>query len=202
MGKFLSQSGISLSRSYDLESSKDGADDLLLKEGVHLTHDMAAVMMMERMQANIFIMETAATAQNVAFSISANPLSQSVARIYGVTVHVDVTSRMLTCNICARDPTGTEIPLWVWDGTNEDTIRMDDGTALANQIVLRPNPAYNPLPMNMYGIDNPLAVNGFRLRGTTSGFGAGTVVALAQIYASFIDAEGSLGSRGVPIPSW
>ena len=202
MVKVLSQSGMSLADAYDVEGSIAGIEQLLPAE-VQVVHDLSQTLTMERMQAIITAVGTAATSQSTAFSVSLNPLTESVARIYGVTVVVSVTSRMANINLSIRDPnTGRELPIWVWDGTNEDTIRFDDGTGLANQITLRPSAFYNPLPLCLYGIDLPQHVNQFRLRGTTSAFGAGTVVARAVIYAAFIDAAGALSSRGVPIPSW
>jgi len=202
MGKVLSQSGTSLADAYDVLGSVAGINQIRTEE-VQLVHDMAPTLTMERMAARIFVMATAATAASTAFAVALTPPTASAMRVYGVVVQVDTTSRMTEINLTARDPTNaTEIPIWRWDGTNEDTIRMDDGTALADQIVLRPDLAYNPLPMNMFGIDLLVHVNQFRLRGTTSAFGAGTVLATAQIYIAFIDAPGALSSKGVPIPSW
>ncbi len=203
MAKSLSQSGITLSDAYDIKGSILGISQVLAEEGIHLTHDLASTLFMERMQAEIFLMASAATLQDTAFAVALNPLTASTARIYGVTVQVDVTSRLTHCNLCARDPlNATEYPLFVWDGTNEDVISMDDGTALADQIVLRPSDFYGKLPVSMYGIDHDRHVNQFRLRGLTSGFGAGTVTVTAQIYAALTDAAGALSSKGVPIPSW
>jgi len=204
MPKVLSQAGTSLADSYDILGSVAGIDQLHTKE-VQVVHELGQTITMERMQARIFTMITAATIQDTAFAISLTPLTASPARIYGIVVTVDVTSRLTHVNVSARDPVnGTEMPLWVWDGANEDVIRFSDGTALANQIVLRPTVGfYNPLPLTMYGIDLPENhVNQYRLRGLTSGFGAGEVTVTAQMYAAFIDGPGALSSRGIPVPSW
>jgi len=201
--RVLSQSGTSLADAYDILGSIAGIETLETEE-VRVVHDLAQTLTMERMRARISVFGGGAShAQNTAFAVALNPLTASPARIIGITVEVDETSRLTHCNVCVRDPlNATEMPLWVWDGTNEDIIRMDDGTALANQIVLRPSEFYKPLPCTLYGIDLPEHVNQFRLRGLTSGFGAGTVTVTVQLYSSFIDAPGALSSRGVPVPSW
>lgn len=193
---------MSLADLYNVVGSIAGVEELLSRE-VSLVHELGHTLTMERMQARIFRMETIALAQNVSFSVSLNPLTQSTARIYAVVVTVDTAARIANINLVARDPlNAVEIPIWVWDAVNEDTIRFDDGPGLANQIALRASASYNPLPICMYGIDLDRHVNQFRLRGTTSGFGAGTVTVTALIYAAFTDAPGTLSSRGVPIPSW
>lgn len=202
MPKVLSQSGMSLSDAYDILGSVAGIDQLLTEE-VQVVHDLAQTLTMERMQARIFTLVSGLIAQSTAFSVTLNPVTEAPVRVYGITVQVDTTSRLANCNVTARDPANsTEIPMWVWDATAEDTIRMDDGVALADQIVLRPSEFYNPLPMCLYGTELAEHVNEFRLRGNTSAFGAGTVRTTAQIYMSFLDAPGTLSSRGVPIPSW
>ncbi len=201
--KILSQSGISLADSYDVEGSQVRIEELEASE-IHLVHEMGATIAMERMQAEIVSMTAAAVLQNVSFQVTLNPITQSVARILGIVVTVDVTSRLVQAAVTARDPnTALEFPLWVWDGTNEDGIRFDNlGTGLATQLILRPRAEYIPMPISLYGTDLTKNVSQIRFRGTTSGFGAGDITLVAAIYSSFIDAPGALSSKGVPVPSW
>ncbi len=202
MAKILSQAGVSLADAYAVQGSIAGVDELLSRD-VNLVHEMGQTMFMERIRARIFRMTTGSIAQNISYAVAMNPVTASAARLMSVIVITSNAARIANCNVSIRDPiNATEMPVFVWDETNSTVIRFDDGNGLDNLTTLHPIPEFEKAPISLYGIDVPEHVNAFRLRGLTTGFGAGTVTITALLYLAFTDAAGALSSKGVPIPSW
>lgn len=205
MVKVLSQAGISLADTYDVEGSIAGIEQLLPNE-VQVVHDMATTLQGERISTTLIRAASAATAQNLAFSIlvPAAALPQNAFRILGAIMEVSVTSRLTHANVQLQGLAPTVVnamPFVVWDGTNEDTIRFADAGTVADRIVLRPDPIYTQLPLFCCGIEQPEAVASVLMRGLTSGFGAGDVTVTLTLYVGLMAISG-LSSYGLAPPSW
>ena len=206
MVQIRSQTGMSLADVYDVEGSIAGVEQLESRD-VNLTHDMAGTVWSERLAGRILVASTGAVVQNTDFSanMAQDVLPQATARIFSVLVSVDTTARLLRCAVVLREMfLAQEIPIWVWDGSNESTMELSVGGATATLISLDPNPAYTRLPSLQLG-GNVSSTHDWRifLRGTTSGFGAGDVDTTMHVHFGFPDSRGSgLSSRGLPIPSW
>ena len=206
MVQIRSQTGMSLADVYDVEGSIAGIDQLESRE-VHLSHEMGATVFSERLAGRILVASTGATVQNTDFSanLAQDVLPQTTARILTVLVSVDASSRLARCAVVLRETfLAQEIPIWVWDGSNETTLELSVGAPTASLISLDPNPVYTRLPTLQLG-GNVSATHDWRifLRGRTSGFGAGDVDISMHVQFAFPDSRGSgLSSRGLPIPSW
>jgi len=202
--KILGQAGESLTTQYDIEGSAVTLGELD-SESVKTVHEMGATIFSERIVGTLETAETGDLLQNVAFAATIAALAQvPMLRVLGIMVTVDTVARLDDCVVSLRsqgpDP-ANEIPIWVWDETNEDTVRVFlDGT-LADQNSLRPRPEYTTLPSLMIGFPQPQRVNSIACRGNTSGFGAGTVKITVKAYLAFPRSP-ALGSGGLPIPSW
>ena len=206
MVQIRSQAGMSLADVYDVQGSIAGVEQLESR-GVQLIHEMGGTIFSERLAGRILVASTGATIQNTDFSanMAQDVLPQVTARIIQVLVSVDTTSRLARCAVVLRESfLAQEIPIWVWDGSNETSMELSVGAPTATLISLDPNPAYTRLPTLQLG-GNVSATHDWRifLRGTTSGFGAGDVDVTMHVHFAFPDSRGSgLSSRGLPIPSW
>lgn len=204
------QIGASLADIYDVEGSKVDIERLEDRD-VKLTHDMGGVGFSERFATRIRRVESGNVAQSTAFGTLLNTsLDPAHHRVLGIQVLVDVTSRCADATVSIADRfTGREFPIWVWDGTNEDTQRFAEETgSVANHLVLRPLPAYSLVPNIKVGDERGdfSSTTGMRwtysLRGTTTAFGAGNLVLTLRVYHAFATNAGGLNSRGLPVPSW
>ena len=201
--KIQTKSGDSLADTYDVVGSVAGLEFLDTEE-VKTVHEMGGTIFSERASGRIRTFSQT-LAQSLDFATAIADLSGPPFRLYGVIVVTSVTARIATLCVSWRglDPQ-TEHPIWVWDGTNEDTVRFDMlGIGTGNRLVLRPIPEYSHFPYTGYGPSQPFNVGQLILRGTTTAFGAGTVEATVNLYQAVVTSNvvGS-ESRGVPIPSW
>jgi len=206
--KILAQAGISLADSYNVVGSTLHVSDLLASEGVHLMHEMGGTMFSERFSGEIRILKSGDILQSANFSATIPDFPDTPTRVHSIALITDTTSRLANVNVVAAQslegPSGDkgEIPLFVWDGTNEDLVRFNpDGLALINALVLRPQPEYTLLPTMLTGNQQPIPVDKMRMRGTASAFGAGTVEVTMLVHVSFAQAQG-ISSLGLPIPGW
>lgn len=201
--KILSQAGISLADTYDIQGSIAGLEELDATS-VKTVHEMGATIFSERLSGQILRAEPAAMAQSTSTSAALANFSAVATRILGIQVLVDVTARMLRCAVVARAVRAPiqEIPIWVWDATNEDSITMsDDGAGPANKIFLRPSATYTANPTLLIGSNQPVIVDQLVMRCSSNAFGAGTVTPTMIVYVAFAGL-GGLSAAGLPIPGW
>lgn len=201
MTKILSQSGISLADTYNVEGSIAGIEQLESRE-VSLVHDMAVTLFSERVSGFIRRAGTGDILQNVEWDIVLSDLPTTPFRILDVLIFTNNPANLLTAAVFARDPgSDREIPLHVWD-LNEPTVNLrlqDNGDAVAQKAGLVS--AIGTTPSMMWGSGQPQSVQEIAFRGETSAFGAGTVETVALIYIAFSQ-TGGLSSHGLPIPGW
>lgn len=208
MPKIRSQAGISLSDLYDVEGSIVGIEELISRE-VHLSHEMGAAVFSERLVARLRRMTTGDIAQNTDFSLQIADLPAGGFRVLGVDVIADAGLRVNHAVVSMHSPGanfGQDFPLWTFDqdfANTGRTVRMvDDDNAEANLTQLAPQLGMANLPSMGFGVDQRFNVPNIVFRGTTAGFGAGTVEVIALIYVAAADAGSGLSSRGLPLPSW
>lgn len=205
MVKILSQAGNSLADVYDVEGSIAGIDQLETRE-LGIIHEMGATVFSERLSGLIQFATTGALNQNVAFDIVSTGLPAGPFRVWGVFVQANVAARLDRVQISLRTIGGREMPIFIWDTTNdiESDIRIIDEqnpAAVVNRIALvQANPAGMP-SMGM-GTGQPQRVGDeIVMRGLTTGFGAGTITIDGLVYTGFGEIRG-ISSRGLPIPGW
>ncbi len=206
--KILSTTGISLADQYDVLGSSAPIGPLLSSEGVHLMHEMGGVIMAERLAAG-FVHATADVPQLTNFTVELTPPLPQVPmlRILGIIVNqeesTDIQIDHLT--VLARDDavfgSHSDMPMWVFDKTNIDDIRMSPGDGTANLNCLRPQAEYTRLPFLMVGPTQRQQLAEIHLQGRTLGFGSGDRLITASVLFAFPQSEG-LSSRGIPLPSW
>jgi len=204
--KVLGDAGRTLADVYDIDGSivKIGELD---SESVKTVHEMGSTIFAERIEGHILTASTAALAQNVGITASIAGLPKvPTMRLLALMVTVDTTSRVLTCNVSIRGQAqagglAQQMPIWVWDGSNEDTVRFFIDDVTTNALALRAQPEYTFLPNMLIGFPQPVRANSLHLGGFTSGFGAGDVTLTLTAYLA-LAASPSLGSGGLPIPSW
>ena len=203
MPKVLSQSGISLSDTYDVEGSIAGIESLETRD-VSLVHEMGATIFSERFSATSRRRETGAVAQNIEFSMNFTNLPTVPFVLRAISVRIDTVARLSRFAVMVRDPTpgvSQEQPIWIWDETNSVDVRFVDDDTVGVYTILRPFPAFDYLPMYMVGNQAPKAVPDVIGRGLTTGFGAGTVELSMLLYLQFAEIVG-ISSHGLPVPSW
>jgi len=196
--------GLSLASLYDVISGRIVLGPLLTEEGIHLSHEMGQTIFSERFQQQVFRAKTSATGQNLNFEAFFSNLPETPTRILGCIVLTSVTARILRAQVSLNISTGNErdFPFWVFDGTNEDSVRVvEDGSAVANRLSLRPQPEITQLPIMFPGTGQPKSINNIVLRGTTLGFGAGDVTVTVLLAIALAERQ-AVGSRGLPVPSW
>ena len=208
MVKIQAQAGNSLADIYDVKGSVAGIEHLETHD-LPIVHEMGATVFSERFSQDIRRLQTGALAQNTNWDIIVANLGDNAVRIFGLAVHVDVTSRVSVASIAInREINGREVPIWAWDtGASDIEVAVrysDDGGATATVIFLRPLVHFGILPSMTTGAEQPTRNNRIAFRGRTSGFGAGTVQATVDIITGFgeIQSGGGLSSRGLPVPSW
>jgi len=200
MPKILSQSGITLADTYDVEGSIAGIEQLN-SEDVSLVHEMGSTIFSERFSATIRRNVTGNINQSTAFEALISDFPADPTRILGIGVLSDTIARTSIASVMVQsDVASRELPIWVWDGTNEDSVRFFDVT-VGNKTLLRPIPAFTLLPNMITGTFQPQRVENVILRGTTSAFGAGTLELTLLVYIAFASV-GGISSQGLPIPSW
>ena len=201
MPKVLAKSGDSLADVYDIKGSIAGIEELISRD-VSLTHEMGATIHSERLSGTILNVATGVLAQNIAFNTGFT-IGQTPTRLLGVRVLTDVASRVARVSVHITDvpPNINDMPLFAWaTGDEQKTIDIAiDGSLLARNLLDSTTPTF--VPNLLIGTDQQSPVPVITLRGLTSGFGAGTVNVMMQLYIAFPRLAG-VSSRGLPIPSW
>ena len=210
MVKILSQSGITLADVYNVVGSIAGIDQLESRE-VSLVHEMGATIFSERLTSQFVRMTSTDSLQNTEWSVTSGVVPDAIARILGISVFIPLAAidRIDDCMVSIQNGvTDREIPIMTWDDLVDPQIRVrwsDDGQAVANFLELRSS--IDRLPSLMTRLDIPRGrLPVLRFRGSTAGFGAGTVEAIAIIYvvraSDPTPVPGRPSSHGLPIPGW
>lgn len=201
MVKILSKSGDSLADVYDVQGSIAGIDDLLSKD-VNLVHEMGATIFSERLSARVVNLTTGAIAQST--DIETSFVFAETTRLLGIQIASEDASRLAVIQASITSPenvTNNDIPIFVWDATDGTrTIDILIGGVTESLDLLLPANVV-PVPNLMVGAGSLLPSNIISLRGTTTAFGAGTVITRMILYVAFARSAG-LSSRGLPIPAW
>lgn len=203
MPKILSQTGISLADTYDVEGSIAGVESLQSEE-VALVHEMGQTIFSERLSTTLRRSTSGSIIQGAAWKVTVADLPATPARVLGVSVIADL-DRIEKASLAVADPLSSrEMPFFVWD-TNTDAsipVRWDDsGGGTVSEFFLRPLGGYLGTPLFFGGGDQPQTVPDLIFRGLSTTFGAGNVVCVATIYIAFAQV-GGISSKGLPIPSW
>lgn len=209
MAKILSQAGVSLADTYDVQGSIAGVEQLESRE-VALVHEMGGTIFSERFGAGIRRGATAALLQSVSWDVIMDDFPNAITRVNGVLVFAAAPAgRVAHAQISIRDRgNGREIPIFQWDAAidPEPIIRMDDnGAGVADFILLRPVTPLQNLPSFLTGFDQRTPANDMSqiaFRGETTAFGAGTVITRAIICLAFSRDASGLSSKGLPVPGW
>jgi len=205
MVKILSRSGTSLADMYDVEGSIAGIESLESRE-VTLIHEMGATLFAERYVQSIRRATSGDILQNASFNVVISNMPSSPFRIFNVFVFATVNGRVELASIAIRsEGQSREVPIWAWDSAiDTDLLRIrmeDDGGGVIQHRVLVPTASLANLPSMGTGTDQLRQVDEIAFRGSTTGFGAGTVAATMVMLIGFTDI-GGIASRGLPVPSW
>jgi len=200
MVKIQSQAGNSLADTYDVEGSIAGIDQLLTRD-LPIVHEMGATVFSERFRST-WRRVTTSQNQNAAFTLTISNFPQTITRLLGFQVISDDATRVATLQasiMAAEDE--QDFPVWVYGGTSVSA-RVNDSDTVAAFDVLQPVAGSVFLPSFVGGSDQgPNPVSDLRVRGNTTGFGAGTVIVTALVFLAFTFTP-NVSSRGLPIPSW
>ena len=204
MSKILSQAGNSLADIYDVEGSIAGIDHLETHD-LPIVHEVGATVFSERFATTTRRMVSPATAQNTNIDVTLTNLPAQVTRLLALVVFSDSATRISNLMVAVRDPVAPiqEVPIWVYEGGTSSVARFeDDGTGVTVEVLV-PDVSLVAIPtfIGGSGQQNPNMVQEIAMRGLTTGFGAGTVLATAVLYFAFSQVLGT-NSRGLPIPSW
>jgi len=202
--KILSKAGVSLADMYDVVGSIAGVETLESGE-VTLVHEMGATIFSERISTFIRLAATDDLLQGVAFETLITNLPSTPFKILGIVVFADVASRVTRASVAVRSRAGgRELPIWVWQLTadQEITTRIDDGTGVSNEVLMRATSLLGSLPHFTVGAGQPQHVGDIALRGQTSAFGAGTVKITLLMHIAFSQIGSGVSSHGLPIPGW
>jgi len=209
MPKILSQAGTSLADSYNIEGSIAGVEELDSRS-VGLVDEMGGRVQSERLNAFILNVASDANNQNASFATEAAVLPDCVNRVLGIIAFVSTTARLAHCTVNLRMAgTGGEFPIWSWDDALDDeySLRLSEaGAAVGTVIALRPSVALQPFQQLAMRSGDEMLMPSFFLRGTTNGFGAGTLninalIMIARPQPATVTA-GTASSHGLPVPSW
>lgn len=204
MTKILSQAGNSLADIYDVKGSIAGIDELETHD-LAILHEVGATVFSERFATTFRRLASGDVAQNTDLNATITNLPGGVTRLLSLAVFSDAAVRLNDLTIVLRAPVGTvqEIPIWNFSVGNSDRARFSDAGVDATFDLLHGNVSTVFLPNFIGGSDqtNPDMVSDIALRGRSTGFGAGTVFAVAVLHFAFPFVLGTR-SRGLPIPSW
>lgn len=211
MPKFLGQAGISLADNYDVEGSIARADQLNTEDGVFLYDEQGGRIHSERLNSFILHFSSTAIAQNTVFDIVLGGIPDSVNRILGAYVVFNTTARLASANIAIQEIDGSaEFSIFSWGETNdaERRTRMSiDGAAAGNVSVCIPlGMGSNAGPNLITRMGAEFLIPQMIFRGSSNGFGAGTVIATAIVLLARPDRgnprPGEPSSHGLPLPGW
>lgn len=205
MPKIQGQSGSSIADVYEVVGGDLQIDEIDARDGIKLTHDMAATVFSERMSGRILRATTGAIAQDIPFDLTITDLPLIPFRVLGCNCIMSASRMEHVAIMLEESDSGREFPIWVWDvNLDSDVIQIrwsDDGAAASDQIFLRPLAGPPQIPSMGFGSRQPTSVRDISIRGVASGFGAGTVTLVALVYISFAEVRG-INSRGLPVPGW
>jgi len=197
-----SKAGETLTDVYDVRGGQAPIERIITAD-VQATHDMASTIFSERfsMFTRRSAVEVVQASDNINITITGLPSGNM--RLLAIWVLTDDPSRLSHISVSAGNANRGS-PIWAWDGTNSKTVRftgpVTDG-AVANVILLQPDPAWTQLPFIMAGEAQPQSVENLFLGGESNAFGAGDVDITFGAMLAFSDISG-ISSRGLPIPSW
>jgi len=205
MTKILSKAGASLADMYDIEGSIAGIDQLETRE-LPIVHEMGATVLSERLTTRVFRIPTGAINQSTDFNVELTTLPETPARLLGVQVITDVATRVESAAVLGTDPRlSQDFPLWAFDTTlaQAEAVTLEDAGVSADFFLLVPRTGLNIFPAFVGGREqqDPM-VSSVTLTGRSTAFGAGTVSVIALMLLAFPRRDGSVSSKGVPIPSW
>ena len=204
MVKILSRAGSSLADIYDVKGSIAGIDQLETRE-LPIVHEMGSTVFSERLSGFIRRSISASTAQNTAFDVVITDLPAGIYKIQRLAVLADNTAaRTDNIQVSVRATNGgREVPIFVWNSTDnsQDVVRIVENAGVAGDEAY-----FNPLLpfVPILCINDPqrqVVGDEIVMRGTTSGFGAGTLAYTLLVYLAFTHV-GGISSVGLPIPSW
>lgn len=164
---------------------------------------MGGTIFSERLGGHIRRLSSTDLAQNLSWNITLTSAVEIV-RVLGIAVFTDTVARLIIATLSMRDPASErEVPIFTWDNNEGSVIaRMqDDGGAVGEFDLLTPVNQGAVAPTMLLGTNQDPRMNEIVFRGTTAGFGAGTVEAVALVHVIFPEL-GGLSSRGLPVPSW
>jgi len=212
--KILSQAGVSMADSYEVEGSIVGVDNLDANN-VSLVENMSSRVFSERMSSHLLRISSGSLAQNSAWDIVASPFPDCPCRITNIVFIALTASRISMADLMIADPNSdVEMPIATWasgavttggSADSEAPIRFDDDSAGAGTVSLlrQTLPMFPQLVVRM-GSAPGMPV--LKFRGLTSGFGAGTVEVLCYVSHCrpnvLTPAAGHPSSHGLAIPSW
>jgi len=216
LAKILSQAGISLADTYEVEGSIVGIDTLESRE-LPIVHEMGATIFSERLTTHIIRISSGVIAQNDDFDIASAPFADCANRVLGVEFIADVAGRIDNVALMLLDPNtlnNPEYPIATWNSaaattagaaSNEATIRFNNaGAGPAAMSYLRPNLERNQMLIARMGV--AVGMPTLILRGTAAAFGAGNVELVAFVYIARPNplniTPASPSSHGLPVPSW
>lgn len=209
----LGNAGKSLADIYDVEGSVVHVDELEASV-VTTFHELGATIASERMGSSIIGLTATGLGQNadiLAFpggGTATDTPFPGITRVLSVFVYASA-QRINDVSVNTYDPdSGREMPLFMWEAATDDifTARILAPGGAGGYKVLRPKAFYPHLPGFMFGPGQRAQVPTLAMRGTTSGFGAGTVdlYAIAQVVTADVTGTGTgaPSNVGLPIPSW
>ncbi len=206
MAKARGQSGVSIADTYEIPGGVFKIGDIDDSQ-VNLTHDLASTVFAERFQTEMRVSTTGSISQNTSWANTISDLPGVPTRLLGLCVHADVAARITRASVVIQDAdTGQEIPIFFWDITTdiETQVRMSDAGGLGVQEVLQPTQAYFGIPMPTF-VGGSLQVDpvcrNLIFRGTSAGFGAGSVECILTMYIAHSQVSKST-AKGLPVPSW
>jgi len=206
MVKILAQAGRSLADVYDVEGSVAGIEQLETRE-LPIVHEMGGTVFSEQLTGTVRIQRTGALSQSTTWDHVITDLPSGITRILGVNVIAEVTARTESAQVSVRsDNNDLDFPIWEWH-TSADfqlAMRVNLGSGSVNNFLLRPvSPLIGNLPSMLFGAGqpHPSRVDRIAFRGSTSAFGAGTVIIALIVLIGFTQTT-SLSNVGLPVPSW
>ena len=201
--KILSQSGVSLADTYDIEGSIAGVEELD-SDAVKTVHEMGGTIWSERLVGQMVIIPVTALAQTLNFS--ANFSFAENVRLLGLQVISDDAARVLHAQVSITSPPALDnqdTPIFYWEDA-KDTFRqvrlLTAGVVATEELLVPELPPQ--LPQLLVGQASRRPTSTVSFRGTSVSFGAGTVDVRVQLYVAFAQSGTGDSSYGLPVPSW
>jgi len=204
--KVAGESGHSVGQTYQLPGGVIEIEDVSTTT-VNLTHDLASTIFTERFRTQVFEIKSGDVAQSTSWGTIYTGLPATTTRILGVIVHAAAATRTTRATVSIYDAdSGLDVPFFYWDSTKdvEVGVIMSDSAGNAVQRVLQPVHSYTGMGLPSFGggkLQPQGTARNLSFRGTTSGFGAGTVEVTACLMVAS-SGVANVVSQGLPIPSW